>query len=383
MLTADRNVLLDQLVETAIADFDIPLDVQKRAITRYEHLGDWLADYWGAHPAGGVVYPQGSIRLGTMIRPITPGAEYDVDLVCRRDLAKWSTTQKALKADVGGGIAAYVATRPEGNPRQSEGKRCWTLDYPGEPFHMDTLPAIPDEEAPPNGILLTDRELLHWQPSNPVDFSTWFYRQMERELAEVRAALAKKMDVEEVPEWYAKTTLQRTVQALKRHRDLHFADRPDERPASIIVTTLAARAYPGSGSLYEVLREVTEKMPTLVENRGGVWWVPNPVQPRENFADRWKTKPGSAERFFTWMAQAQADFGAIGAELGVDRVLKELAKSFGEEPARRTEATYGSSLADARERGRLGMAAGTGTLGAVTGRPVRDHTFHGGAPERS
>src|SRR5207302_958649 len=106
------------------------------------------------HPAGGVVYPQGSIRLGTATRPITPGAEYDVDLVCRRDLTTWTTTQKALKADVGGGIAAYVATGPDGNPRQSEGKRCWTLDYPTEPFHMDTLPAIPDEKAQPNGILL-------------------------------------------------------------------------------------------------------------------------------------------------------------------------------------------------------------------------------------
>src|SRR2546423_1570431 len=127
----------------------------------------------------------------------------------------------------------------------------------------------------------------------------------------VRAAAAKKMDVEEVPEWYVKTTLQRTVQALKRHRDLYFADRPEERPASIIVTTLAARAYPGSGSLYEVLRAVTVKMPTLVEDRGGVWWVPNPVQPREDFADRWNNKPGSAERFFPWMTQAPPDFGPI------------------------------------------------------------------------
>src|SRR5919201_244091 len=121
MLTSDPTALLDQLVDRSIANFDVPLDVHKRAVARYEELGDWLADYWGAHPAGGVVYPQGSIRLGTMIRPVTPGAEDDIDLVCRRDLLKWSTTRKAMKADVGGGIAAYVATRPEGNPRQSEG----------------------------------------------------------------------------------------------------------------------------------------------------------------------------------------------------------------------------------------------------------------------
>jgi len=211
---------------------------------------------------------------------------------------------------------------------------------------------------------------------------------MARELgfAEKREVLAKQMDVEEVPAWYLKTTLQRTVQALKRHRDIYFADSPENRPASIIITTLAASAYPGTGSLYKVLLAVTEKMPTLVENRDGVWWVANPVQPLENFADRWRSKPGSDERFFSWMAQAQADFAAIGEERGLDRVVINLAKGFGEGPARRAGAAFGIELRDARDAGRLGMAAGTGTLGATLGttttRPVPQHTFHGDAPER-
>jgi hypothetical protein len=319
-----------------------------------------------------------------MVAPIAPAAEYDVDLVCRRDIAKESTTQKELKADVGGGVAAFVASGPEGDPRQSEGKRCWTLDYPGEPFHMDVLPAVPDVAARPNGILLTDRDLVHWQRSNPVDFADWFYARMAREYREVREAFAKQMDVENVPAWYVKTTLQRTVQALKRHRDLYFAEAPEARPASIIITTLAARAYPGTGSLYEVLVEVTRKMPTLVEYRNGVWWVENPVQPFENFADRWHTKPGSHERFFQWISQAHLDFASIGEERGVDRVLTKIAKSFGEGPKRAAAAKYGIGLRDAREAGRLGMGAGTGTLGAVAAksRPVRPHVFHGDARER-
>jgi hypothetical protein len=389
MLTSsDPNLLLDELLDTSIAEFDVPRDVYERAVARYQALGNWLTDHWGDDPEDGLVYPQGSIRLGTMVAPITEGAEYDVDLVCRRDLDKESTTQRELKADVGGGVAGFVASKPEGDPCRSEGKRCWTLHYPGEPFHMDVLPALPDVATAPNGILLTDRELVRWQLSNPVDFAEWFYKQMAREFgfAEKRDVLAKQMDVEEVPSWYLKTTLQRTVQALKRHRDIYFADAPEDRPASIIITTLAARAYAGTGSLYEVLLAVTERMPTLVENRDGVWWVANPVQPLENFADRWRSKPASDERFFTWMGQAQADFAAIGEERGVDRVLTKFAKSFGEGPARRAGAAFGVELRDARDAGRLGMAAGTGTLGATlerkTTRPVPQHTFHGDAPER-
>jgi hypothetical protein len=386
MLTSDPTLLLDELLATSIADFDVPFDVYERAVARYQTLGNWLAGHWGRDPADGLVYPQGSIRLGTMVAPVTGGAEYDVDLVCRRDILKESTTQKELKADVGGGVAAFVASGPEGAPEQSEGKRCWTLDYPGEPFHMDVLPALADLEAAPNGILLTDRELLRWQPSNPVDFADWFYAQMKREFAETRAILAKQMDVEDVPAWYVKTTLQRSVQALKRHRDIYFADTPEHRPASIIITTLAARAYLGTGSLYEVLLAVTERMPGLVERRDGVWWVENPVQPKENFADRWRTKPGSDERFFSWAAQAQADFASIGAERGLDRVLGKVAKSFGDGPAQRAGTRFGVELKNARDLGRLGMSAGSGTLGALatkTTRPVRAHTFHGDTPERA
>ena len=205
---------------------------------------------------------------------------------------------------------------------------------------------------------------------------------MAREFAETRAVLAKQMDVEDVPAWYVKTMLQRTVQALKRHRDIYFADKPEDRPASIIITTLAARAYPGAGSLYEVLLNVTGMMPSLVERRDGVWWVENPVQPDENFADRWRRKPGSDQRFFEWIGRAKEDFAAVGAERGLDRVVTNLAKSFGQGPARRAGAKYGVELADARDRGRLGMAAKTGTLGAAVARPVPKHTFHGDAPER-
>jgi hypothetical protein len=382
MLTADPNLLLDELIGASIADFDVPRNVYERAVDRYDALSNWLSEYWFSHAAGGVVYPQGSIRLGTMVRPITDGSDYDIDLVCRRDLSKESTTQRGLKADVGAAISTYVATGPDGEPGQSEGKRCWTLDYPQEAFHMDVLPALPDIDALPNGIVLTDRDLQHWQPSNPVDFATWFYAQMERELAETRAVLAKQMDVEDVPTWYVKTTLQRTVQALKRHRDMYFTDRHEERPASIIITTLAGRAYAGPGSLYEVLLDVTEKMPSLVERRDGVWWVPNPVQPLENFADRWRHKPGSDKNFFEWIRQAQQDFAAIGAELGVDRVLKKVAKSFGEGPARRAGGSFGIELAETRDRGGLGMAGKTGTLGTLVTRPIPKHTFHGDAPER-
>lgn len=380
MLTTDPDQQLDELLGASIASFDIPDEVYERAVERYRDIGAWLADYWAESPSDGEVYPQGSFRLGTVVQPIHQDGEYDIDLVCRRDIAKESTTQAALKQDVGGGLGLYVRNGPEGRPTLSEGKRCWTLDYAGEPFHLDVLPALPDPEATPNGIILTDRALREWQHSNPIDYASWFRRRMREEFIQLREAVAKRMDVDDVPEWKVKTTLQRTVQALKRHRDMFFAETPDEGPASIIITTLAARAYAGAGLLHRVLADMTGKMPGLVGRKNGVLCVPNPVQSEENFADRWETHPERARGFFEWMRAAQSDFSQIGEERGVDRVLNRVAAAFGQEPADRAGEAMGDGLSTARDAGLLGMAGGSGMLGPATGRSVRRHTFHGDAP---
>jgi len=380
MLTTDPDQQLDELLGASIAAFDIPDEIYERAVKRYRDVGAWLTDYWEESRPDGEVYPQGSFRLGTVVQPIHQDGEYDIDLVCRRDILKESTTQAALKEDVGRALSLYVGSGREGQPALSEGNRCWTLDYPTEPFHLDVLPSLPDPEAAPNGIILTDRELREWQHSNPVDYASWFQQRMREEFIQLREALAKRMDIDDVPEWQVRTTLQRTVQALKRHRDMYFAEMPDDRPASIIITTLAALAYTGGGRLHRVLLDVTSKMPGLVERRNGAYWVPNPVQPEENFADRWHSHPGRARRFFGWIEAARSDFAAIGEERGVDRILERVARMLGEEPAGRAGEVMGSGLSQARDADLLGMAAGSGMLGPAVRRSVPRHTFHGDAP---
>ncbi len=297
---------LDELLQTSIESLDISDAEYRLAVSRYAAAGQFLADYWDDSPADGEVYPQGSMRLGTVTRKIHRNDEIDIDLVARRDLRRTSITQAELKADTGYGLDLFVKSHPEGLPSNEEGKRCW-----------------------------------------------------------------------EVPDWKVKTTLQRTVQALKRHRDIYFTDDLADRPASVIITTLAARAYRGGGSLYEVLLDVTATMPALIEQQNGSYVVPNPVQTKENFADRWKDQPHRARRFFEWAEQAQTDFAGLGSQRGVDSVLEKMAGVFGERAAERAGRTAGTNLFEARRSGQLAMAAGTGALVTGSRRTVRPHTFHG------
>lgn len=385
MLSHSPSEQLSELIELSIADFDIPFEVRQLAEQRYRAVGEWLDAYWGSNVAGGEIYPQGSFALGTVVRPIASDADYDIDLVCRRDLRRVSTTQKALKGEVGSALASYLNTSPEGEPRLEEGKRCWTLDYRAEPFHMDVLPAIPNEEARPNGISITDKSYSRWLPSNPADYAAWFKERMVEELQEARqtVALAKRMEVDDVPDWQIKTTLQRAVQAFKRHRDIRFEGREEVKPASIIITTLAGLAYEGYGALVDVIEHIIQEMPNLIATRDGVLWLPNPVQPDENFADRLETEPGRKEAFFEWLELVASDFGSLTEQRGqgLDKIVESLTPIFGEGPARTASKRFGTGLLDARKRHVLGSAAGTGMLESVRPKrpPVRDHTFHGSA----
>lgn len=330
------NVETSRFLEHIADVLDIPDDLYEEAVAKYTDLGEWLERKDAAmHRSPPEIYPQGSFRLGTMIRPISDSDEYDIDLVYRRDLQKESTSQQQLKTEAGEHLADYVEdTQRKGDESISltESRRSWKLQYPDR-FHMDVLPAIPDANGRANAILITDKELTRWQFSNPMDYAEWFKTRMIARFMEKRAAMAQaiKASVEDVPAWKVKTALQRAVQILKRHRDIRFQDDPhDVKPASIIISTLAAKAYDNEADLATAMTKLVRDMPNHIERRQGVYWVANPVNPDENFADRWIDRPDRAEAFFAWLDAVKSDLAALDATRDFGVVGERLKASFGE-----------------------------------------------------
>src|SRR2546430_17639989 len=116
----DRDDQLNRLLRTSIESLDISDEEYKLAVSRYEAVGAALADYWGGSPAGGEVYPQGSLRLGSVTRKIHRNDEFDIDLVARRDRPKASISQTELKTEGGQGLYLCVNTEPEDSPATPE-----------------------------------------------------------------------------------------------------------------------------------------------------------------------------------------------------------------------------------------------------------------------
>jgi len=313
MLIQDRATL-SRIIEEAASALDVPDHVYEDAVVKYEDVADHLAsetsDLANLHPQ---IYCQGSFRLGTAVAPLAAENEYDIDLVCRLDLKKTSTTQADLKKRVGD----RLKQREDFERTLEESRRCWRINYPGLPgepkFHLDVLPAIPTEALESEGIYITDKDLFKWQYSNPIAYSDWFVSQMKVIFEQKRLALAEAAasDVEEVPIWQVKTPLQRSIQILKRHRDIYFDGDPDDCPISIIITTLAARAYRNEADIFDALTGIVQRMPLHIENRDGIWWVANPVEPNENFADRWNEYPSRKTAFEKWLQQVTRDFAEL------------------------------------------------------------------------
>ncbi len=344
-LFQNQGADLEKFLENLVRELEVPEARYEDAERSYHSVGEWLArEESRLHAYNPTVYIQGSFRLGTAIRPVNEQEDYDVDLVCELDVDLSSMTQAELKELLKLEVAAYAKSKNMEEP--TEGRRCITLNYADKAqFHLDVLPAVPDagtkrqqlamesldSDWVDTAIAITDKEHPHfrsrasrWPHSNPKGFASWFQNQMKTlfEARRYAMALEAHASVEDIPEHRVKTPLQSAIQVLKRHRDGMFAERPDEKPISIIISTLAGRAYDGQTSISAALSGILEGMASFIEVRNSVHWVENPTDPQENFADRWVKHPERRTAFFEWLQQAKTDFAALSTQTSRQLLLE-------------------------------------------------------------
>jgi hypothetical protein len=59
----------------------------------------------------------------------------------------------------------------------------------------------------------------------------------------------------------------------------------------------ASRRCGGQVELADALLRIASGMCNVIEKRDGEYWVPNPINPQEDFADKWKEQPEKAKCF--------------------------------------------------------------------------------------
>jgi hypothetical protein len=330
------------------------------------------------------IFPQGSMRLGTTVRPIQED-RFDLDIVCWLAVSgKHHTPDQVFNVvwDALGQNEVYRQMR-------SKMKRCIRLEYaPERKFYLDVTPAVPDW-AQTDSLYVPDREHKKWCSSHPIGFCDEWFKKAADVLPTIRRPLLKRADlsesvvmanaayVEPMPEFgeFDKTPLQRIVQMLKRDRDEYFQDDAAHRPSSILLTTITTQSYSSLvsqpvGDLLEFVVKVVEKLPEFILAAGvpgsRKFYVMNPVNAQENFAENWSEE--HYKRFRAWHGREAAALQKLQQSKGrgADVMLKSLSENFGSERVIRAARSLGADTSALHESGQLRVAGGTvGAVGAA------------------
>jgi hypothetical protein len=157
----------------------------------------------------------------------------------------------------------------------------------------------------------------------------------------------------------------------------------EDKPISIIITTLASKAYNKEISIIDALMNVVANMHNFIESRYDpntgkiVKWISNPVNPEENFADKWVEHPQRETNFYKWLSQLKQDIQNIFLQRGLHNISDSMKKPFGESAVIKSFSTLGERNHQLRESGILKMTTGTGILSSVGTIAAASHNFHG------
>lgn len=361
--------MLEELLVLATEKLQLSETQYELAKAHYEALGGWLdamdSPLHQFHPR---VYPQGSIRIGTTVKP-WGAEEFDVDLVCELLIDLKSNPVAVLD---------LVQKRIESNGRYRNAverkNRCVRVTYQHD-FHLDVLPAVPDVSKPGSCVVVPDCKAHSWKPSNPEGYAKWFDRK-----SELFSSLM--FDAERLPKQEQvrrKSVLKRVVQLKKRFRDIFLQKTPQLVTPSVVITTLAATHYCGEATVSEAMENILSKILTSLPPVGRLI-VRNPMNLEEDFSEKWD-QPGIYTAFLNSIQEMRNLWQQLRAARGVPNVAVVLKKLFGEDIGTSALEKYAQKYNHARDEGTLSIiGGGTGVITTATApgaRLIPKHTYHG------
>ena len=340
-------------IEDLIHKLDLTPAMYKNAVEKYEELKRTIKSI----DESITFYPQGSFVLGTTVRPYRDQRErnYDLDAICLFNIIATEGKQKDVRN--------RLETVLENSQYQSKlnfDDRCITVeyaDYGSIGFSIDVAPSAIATDITKQEMIIKGCPVQYvdtaievaevkkdssdkWISSNPQAYYKWFEEINRPFTEENKIQRLKKVyennkflysSLEDVPEYYNKSSLQMAIQLLKRARDVHFSklgkQKEELKPISAIISTIVLdtaknNLIPYTEDVLDVIEIVINELKTYakyqeisednfksiyaskvtISKRGSKWEMFNPVNPKDNLVDMWNVHPESAKLFFDWIA---------------------------------------------------------------------------------
>ncbi len=360
MITLESKAAqIDDLLDKMAEEIQLDSSRYERMKISYEAIKKWIDDDEKFFkPYSYDVYPHGSVRILTTVKPIGK-EEFDLDIVIH---LKSTTLHSPIR------IYSELKRRLQESERYKgmlESKnRCIRLNYSGD-FHMDILPGIQEYTYDQNRIKVPDRELGDWVSSNPRGYGDWFITKAnsvkESLLEQVR--MAEKLPPDNFKN---KKPLQLAVQLIKRYRDIYFLKDAEFKTSSIILTTIAGQFYQGEASIFDTVDNIITTIRQKVSQPAGRLKILNPVNSSEDFTDKWDNEPEYYEAFKKFANHLYNEWQKLKMQHGVleeGTIMKGL---FGDDVFKKAQTNQTLFIEELRRNKLLGVTRNAGILASAS-----------------
>lgn len=265
--------------------------------------------------------PQGSYRQGTIIKPVNPDQDFDVDLLIELSpVDKWGAADylKTLAAE-------FQKTSRYKDKVDTRGKtRCVTIDYESD-FHVDIVPSI----TTASGQVIMNKKTNEYETTDGDGYATWFENQN---------TIA------------GNNALVKVVRLIKYVRDYHQSF----EAKSVLLTTLLGNQVTPSDStnvhyadLPTALKTIINRLDLYLQQNERMPEISNPVLPAESFARNWDQD--DYDKFRKQIHEYNETINRAYAESDEEKSLKEWQTVFGEDfslPETESEKSVGITVTD-------------------------------------
>lgn len=325
-------------LDNLIKGIDLTVTMYKKAETSYKNI----AQFFENNDIQCDIYPQGSFSLGTTIRPLREGkmSDYDLDFICLLTEGENKTPQEVRDT-----VFKLLKESSMYKDKVYEYDKCITLKFSEINeigFNLDILPAKEASEIlhiDKNFIKATNKKStkIDWFIINPKSYEEWFFEVNSRypqhkEMQAFMESVQKENSVQDLPDYFEKTSLQRVIQILKYHRNNYYFKRKkeDKKIISAIITSLCVQIaknfeyfnmttdellkiiiteleyYSEYMKMDKQLFEAKYYNKKIIEKSIDKWIIKNPVNEDDNLADQWTNE--TAKIFFEWLECLKDEF---------------------------------------------------------------------------
>ncbi|MEZ4993541.1 MAG: nucleotidyltransferase [Saprospiraceae bacterium] len=373
LVLENKATQVDSLLDKMAEDIQLDKTRYERMIQSYEAVKKWIeADEAFFKPYKYEVYPHGSVRIFTSVKPIGKD-EFDLDIVLHFVNSLILHSPLRIYTELKRRLSEHETYRKMLEPKS----RCLRLNYSGD-FHMDIMPGIQESLLDVNKINVPDRELGKWVSSNPRGFAEWF---MGKANLAKSSLLERAVKVEKIQadDFNKKKPLQRAVQLIKRYRDIYFENDSRYKTRSIVLTTIAGEFYMGEESIFDTIDQIITRI------RSKIYYpqrlkIYNPINPEEDFTDKWDTEPKYYEAFIDFVEHLYREWQKLKKESGVIEEGKIFKGLFGAELFERAQMQETNLIGSYRKTNDLGIIRDTGIISKSVNsntEQIKKNTFFG------